>query len=330
MTNKEFESLGEKFNHGDCTDQELVVLKKLAEDNLNFEDCSTLENFNLEERAVWNRLNVRLKAEVGNDFIFKYHWLAASLVASLLIFFCFYAFEDFIKGTEYSSTPTKGVETKNNANSQQKITLPDGSQVLLGKNARIVIAENFGIKTRTVYLTGEAFFNVTKNEKNPFLVHVDNLITEVIGTSFKISKPNADKLIEVSVKSGKVSVYSQDQKSGKKLNGVILTPNQKAIFNMNSKTINETIVDVPLILLTNIRNSDFVFNDADLKGVFMKIQQVYGIEIILINSNINHCVFTGDLNGLDIFKQLEFICSSINANYEVRGSSVFINGEGCK
>jgi hypothetical protein len=212
----------------------------------------------------------------------------------------------------------------------QKITLPDGSHVLLGKNANIIVAENFGVKTRTVYLTGEAFFTVTKNEKIPFFVHVDNLITEVIGTSFKISKPSSDKLIEVSVKTGKVSVYTHDEKSMNKSNGVIITPNQKAVFNLISRTINESVIDVPLVILQNVKKSDFEFDDVSVHEIFKKMQQIYGIEIIQVNSNINRCVFTGDLNGLDMFRQLEFICSSINANYEVRGSSIFINGEGCK
>jgi hypothetical protein len=84
----------------------------------------------------------------------------------------------------------------------------------------------------------------------------------------------------------------------------------------------------PMALL--LRPIKKLFDDANVNLIFNRMQQIYGIEIIKVNSNINQCVFTGDLNGLDMFKQLEFICSSINANYEVRGSSIFINGEGCK
>jgi hypothetical protein len=259
-----------------------------------------------------------------------YYWIASSIAASLLLFFSLFFQWDFTNKLNLASIPRIGVETKNNANSLQKITLPDGSHVLLGKNANIIVAENFGVKTRTVYLTGEAFFTVTKNEKIPFFVHVDNLITEVIGTSFKISKPTSDKKIEVSVKTGKVSVYTHDEKSMNKLNGVIITPNQKAVFNLISRTINESVVDVPLVILQNVKKSDFEFDDVNVNEIFKKMQQIYGIEIIQVNSNINRCVFTGDLNGLDMFRQLEFICSSINANYEVRGSSIFINGDGCK
>lgn len=326
MTNKEFDSLSEKFNQGKCSKEELILLQKSTEDNLKFSDDSNLESSLNAQNKVWDKLNVDNKP-TGKV---KNYWLLSGLAASLLLFLGLSLIWDFNEKVKLSIVPRLGVETKNNANSLQKITLPDGSHVLLGKNAHILVAENFGVKTRTVYLTGEAFFTVTKNEKIPFLVHVDNLITEVIGTSFKISNPTLDQMIEVSVKTGKVSVYTHDQKFSKKSNGVIITPNQKAVFNIMSKTINESIVDVPLVIVNNVKKSDFEFDDIHVNVIFKRMQQIYGIEIIQVNSNINQCVFTGDLNGLDMFKQLEFICSSINANYEVRGSSIFINGEGCK
>ena len=326
MINREFDSLSEKFNQDKCSEDELMFLRKLAHDNLKFQNHSNLESSIEVKNKIWEKLDLGKKT--GRSV--KSYWIASGIAASLLLVFSLFFQWDFNNKLEFASIPRNGVETKNNANSLQKITLPDGSHVLLGKNAHIIVAENFGVKTRTVYLTGEAFFTVTINEKIPFFVHVDNLITEVIGTSFKISNPSSDKLIEVSVKTGKVSVYTHDQKSMNKSNGVIITPNQKAVFNLISRTINESVVDVPLVILQNVKKSDFVYDDVNVNEIFKKMQQIYGIEIIQVNSNINRCVFTGDLNGLDMFKQLEYICSSINANYEVRGSSIFINGEGCK
>ena len=243
MINREFDSLSEKFNQGKCSEEELIFLRKLANDNLKFQNHSNLESSIEVQNKVWDKLD--LGKETGKNI--KYYWIASGIAASLLLVFSLFFQWDFNNKLDFASIPRNGVETKNNANSLQKITLPDGSHVLLGKNANIIVAENFGVKTRTVYLTGEAFFTVTKNEKIPFFVHVDNLITEVIGTSFKISKPSSDKLIEVSVKTGKVSVYTHDEKSMNKSNGVIITPNQKAVFNLISRTINESVVDVPML-----------------------------------------------------------------------------------
>jgi hypothetical protein len=326
MTNKEFDSLSEKFNQGKCSEEELILLRKLSAEHLKFQSNTNLDFSKEAQDRIWKLLDVE-KRPIRK---INYYWLTAGIAASLLLTVSFFMLWELNRKVEFSAIPTHGVETKNNANSLQKITLPDGSHVLLGKNAHILVDENFGVKSRTVYLTGEAFFTVTKNEKIPFFVHVDNLITEVIGTSFKISKPTSDKMIEVSVKTGKVSVYTRDQNSIKKSNGVIITPNQKAVFNIMSRTINESIVDLPQVIVQNVKKSDFEFDDVNVNEIFKKMQEIYGIEIIQVNSNINRCVFTGDLNGLDMFRKLDFICSSINATYEVRGSSIFINGEGCK
>jgi transmembrane sensor len=323
MTNKEFDSLSKKFFLGDCSQEELTILRKIANDNLKFDYDSNFESsYTSSQNNIWIKLNVANK----KDNKIKYYWLTSGLVASMALVFSFW---DLNTITYFSTIPMRKVETQNHTNSLQKINLPDGSHVILGKNASILMEENFGIKTRTVYLTGEAFFTIKKNEKKPFLVHVGKLITEVIGTSFKISNPIDDKLIEVSVKTGKVSVYTQ-RTSCKKTNGVIITPNQKAVYNLATNAINESIVDLPMVTLPTVKKSDFEFDDVNVDKIFKKMQEIYGIEIIQVNSNINQCAFTGDLNGLSMFKQIEFICSSINASYEVRGSSIFINGEGCK
>jgi hypothetical protein len=164
MTNKEFDSLSEKFNQGKCSEEELILLRKLSADHLKFQSNINLDFSKEAQYRIWGLLDVE------KSFIRKnnYYWLASSIATSFILIFSFFMIWNFNSKVEISAIPTHGVETKNNANSLQKITLPDGSHVLLGKNAHILIAENFGVKSRTVYLTGEAFFTVTKNEKIPF------------------------------------------------------------------------------------------------------------------------------------------------------------------
>ena len=88
--------------------------------------------------------------------------------------------------------------------------MPDESTVELAANSRIAYANNFdSAGTRDVYLSGEAFFKVTKNPCRPFRVFANEIVTKVLGTSFSVRSFEKDTVIQVTVRTGKVSVYSQ-------------------------------------------------------------------------------------------------------------------------
>jgi hypothetical protein len=223
------------------------------------------------------------------------------------------------------------METQNNANTNQTLTLPDGSKVVLEKNSSIIVSEDFGKVNRTVLLKGKAFFKVVRNEKKPFLVRMGNLITEVLGTSFKVGSDNQNKSIEVAVISGKVSVYATSKNGiSKKLNGVVLTSNLKAVYNTENQTIQESIVETPQLLLPNLKKSDFIFDEIQFGDLRDRFKLFYGVDIIFVNKEIEKCLFKGDLSGLDLFEQLDVAFLSIKARYEVRGSTIFVNGKSCK
>ena len=61
-----------------------------------------------------------------------------------------------------------------------------------------------------------------------------------------------------------------------------------------------------------------------------RLKLFYGVDIIFVNREIEKCLFTGDLRGLDLFEQLDVAFLSIKARYEVRGSTIFVNGKSCK
>jgi hypothetical protein len=225
----------------------------------------------------------------------------------------------------------RGLETKNNANTNQKFTFPDGSTVILEKNSSIIVSEDFGKVNRTVLLKGRGLFKVVRNEKKPFLVRMGNLVTEVLGTSFKVGADNQSKSIEVEVISGKVSVYASSNNGiSKKLNGVLLTPNLKAVYNTENQTIQESIVEKPRLLVPNLQKVDFIFDEIQFGELRDRFKLFYGVDIIFVNKEIEKCLFTGDLGGLDLYKQLDVACTSINAKYELRGATIFINGKSCK
>lgn len=334
MSKEKYQALLVKYLNGECTDEERALLDQWYE-SLADATHSQPETPNPSQKAAlleknWEALQAKTQADApkGRGSNLWWRWFAAASVL-LLAGAAYYWFKpNSPSSTLAESAPPLEIR-HNNSPQTQTINLPDGSKVYLEPNARLVLDTDFGQQTRGVQLEGEAFFEVARNPKVPFLVRSGNLVTEVLGTSFRI-KPQLDqKTIEVSVSTGRVSVYAQENPKTQKLNGVILTPNQKVIFDTSSKTIRQGIVDQPRVIAEDLQAANFKFDESSLENVTKILQRAYGVEIVIVNSAIRQCAFTGDLNGLRLQDQLNFVCGSINAEFEIRGSSIFILGSGC-
>ena len=125
------------------------------------------------------------------------------------------------KGTEQFAyravTPSKHlIESVNTSGKTIRLKLPDESIVELAPDSRIGYPNDFdSSNTRDVYLSGEAFFKVTKNPARPFRVFANEIVTKVLGTNFSVRSFEKDTIIQVTVRTGKVSVYSQVHESKK-------------------------------------------------------------------------------------------------------------------
>ena len=329
MTKQEFNLLSNKYLQGLCSGEEELLLlewsKKL--DNENQLTISSSEKEEIRTR-IWKNVHATISV--------KKHSIVAKIAASFLIgiaacfFIVFFVDIKSLIVSPNKSTNLDGMEMKNMSLIDQKILLKDGSLVILKPQSSINYGKDFNIKKREVFLIGQAFFKVKRNVTKPFVVHSGDLNAEVLGTSFWVKSNARNNQIEVSVTSGKVSVYSNKVSDNNNLNGVILTRNQKVVFDIVSKTINPTIVDNPLPILTpDFSKVQLVFQATPLQSVLSTMSKHYGVEIILTNPKSNDCQITADLNGLPMFTQLDLICKSIAATYEKRGTVIFITGEGC-
>lgn len=273
-----------------------------------------------------------------------------SLAAAVLLLIVTGAGILFVSRTRHSPVPeyasrmlTGSINQKKNlTDSTQKILLQDGSEVSLDPGAALTFPEHFKSNKREVYLEGNAFFSVSRNSRQPFYVYHKNIVTHVLGTSFYIATlPNSNN-VEVSVKTGKVEVYENHEATapGSKTNGVILTPNQKVVYNPKLKNFEATaLVNMPLPVNTlpeehvaNIKskyNASFIYEEKPLYSIIKDIEKTYAIAVELENENIGSCLFTGDISMADLFKKLELLCLSLNASYEVRGTQILIKGKGC-
>lgn len=332
MSQYDFDIILKKYLSGQHSPEEEKFINDYFENN-NLNESAVYET---EKEIIGKRIKEKLFANtIGTPLLVRLRpWFITAAASVLILLGCWY----FLEKTDYSNTiftpeiaAERGViEIKNTSDKTQRIPLEDGSIVVLKKNSSISFPEHFGRKNRLVYLKGEAFFQIKRNPSKPFIVSTGNLVTKVLGTSFTVKSYEKSGTVEVQVKTGRVSVYETADKKSVNRNGVILTPNQKIVFDKTTKKMELSIVENPAIIIPVAAvDHVFSFSEMPVKNVFSLLEKSYGIDIVLENDVMDACLFTGDLNGLPLFDQMDLICKSVNVSYERRGTALFVQGAGC-
>ncbi|MGM9507256.1 FecR family protein [Larkinella sp. GY13] len=210
------------------------------------------------------------------------------------------------------------------------VTLPDGSRVTLSENSRISYSTRFDRETaREVFLTGEAFFEVTKNPKRPFLVYTDGLVTRVVGTSFTVR--SADAKVSVRVRSGQVAVYRMREadKKARSEEQILLTPNQQATFLEKENRLTRSVVENPAPLQKDLPINEFQFDNTPISSVFALLERTYGLPIVYDKTALHNCYLTVPMSNEPFFTKLDIVCRTIGATYQVYDTQIVITGPGC-
>jgi transmembrane sensor len=231
-----------------------------------------------------------------------------------------------VNGQNGSQLVAKTTDTR------QKITLPDGSTVTLEGNSRLDMDKDFNNTTRTVYLTGEAFFEVAKNRDKPFIVHTGNLVTKVLGTSFRIKALDKAEDVTVNVLTGRVSVFANKKNPQKdpETDGLVLTPNQKMVFMKAEERLKRTLVEAPVVVIPQEDLRKMVFEEAPVKDIFKAIEKAYGVEVVVDEEQLENCALTMTMQNETLFDKLTIICKIIGTTYKVVDAQVIIEGKACQ
>ena len=224
-------------------------------------------------------------------------------------------------------------EQVNNSGAKKLIQLPDGSHVYLEDKSTLTWHAGFAGK-REVYLSGDAFFEVTKDASRPFVVYTQHVITRVLGTSFRVKAWQQDTAAVVAVKTGKVSVYKREQfiASGnlsKEVSGIMVTPNQQVVYNDVQHELRKAIVEKPLPV-TEPGSRAFTFEATPIPRVFKQLQDAYGIAIVYDEDILAGCSLSAVMGEEPFYDKLNLICKAINASYEIIDGNIIITAKGCR
>ncbi len=183
------------------------------------------------------------------------------------------------------------------AENRTEVILPDGSLVHLNSHSSLTYPEKFN-RNRYVSLSGEGFFEVTKDPKRPFKVDILELASvEVLGTSFNVNGSNTKKTVNVQVVEGKVS-FSANKKDG---SGTILVMNEQAELREGEILKN----DRPDRNFLSWKTGIIYFEQENISRVLDVLNTYYSREIILNEDVDKDLVFTSTINNQELEDVLE-------------------------
>ncbi|GAB3794526.1 FecR family protein [Spirosoma humi] len=223
---------------------------------------------------------------------------------------------------------SKRVDQTNQSGKPLRIALTDGSAITLQPGSQVQYPEPFAADRREVRLVGQAFFDVTKNPKRPFLVYANGLVTKVLGTSFTIVAHAGKPTAEVVVRTGRVAVYRQAEPHPT-VSDMVLIPNEKATFFRAESRIVKSLADYPVVIRPQAIKTHFVFDNTPVARVFKELDDVYGVAISFDANALANCTLTANLANQSLPDQLNMICLSIGATYQTNGTRIRISGRGC-
>lgn len=206
---------------------------------------------------------------------------------------------------------------------KKEITLKDGTTVFLNSGSSVFVSSDFGVKNRTVKLTGEAFFHVHRDVTKPFIIHTGKIATTVLGTSFDINAYPEDDHVKVTVATGKVKVEGTDSAGHPHIFAKSLIHNQALVYNKirDTHTIKLSNADS----ISSWRSNHLIFDNASYPEIARTLSRWYGMDVEIGRSAGNAKRYTLSFHNEPVDKVLNVLSNLTGMTYTLEGKKVIIN-----
>ncbi|MEQ7801509.1 FecR domain-containing protein [Pedobacter sp. ASV1-7] len=193
---------------------------------------------------------------------------------------------------------------------QYQVLLPDGTQVWLNASSSIKFPTYFSAKQRNVTLTGEAYFEVSKDKTKSFVVNVDEMSVEVLGTHFDVMAYKDEESINTTLLEGSVKVTKNNESR-------ILKPGQQAKVKGGIQVV-EAAADV-----LAWKNGLTSFIDADIRTIMRQVARWYDVEV-KYEGDIPRRLFTGEISRKANLSELIKIIKLSNIQLKLEGNVITV------
>lgn len=244
------------------------------------------------------------------------HWLKIAAVLFIPLVFSFLLLFQIKVGKDIKPPAEVTIETP--AGVKRTLLLPDGSKVVLNSKSSIKYLESFTEHKREIILSGEAFFEVSKDTLRPFIVHSGSITTTALGTSFNIKYLPSNGMTEIALATGIVQISSDSLKIER------LKPGEGLQYDMKTGSFRTNIYDVHEALAW--KEGILYFKKAGINQVVQRLEDWYGVDINLSRNTDNKRFHNWTYTGMFKDQSLENVLTGISFvkdfTYEIKGKKV--------
>ena len=207
--------------------------------------------------------------------------------------------------------------------SKTRLYLPDGTLVWLNAGSTITYSQGFGVEERKLKLSGEGYFEVTRNKQLPFEITTKELQLKVLGTKFNFRNYPEDEEVSVSLLEGKVCLRNYLKNDAL----CYLEPDQKAILN---KKNGKLMVSASEARYTAEWTNGFLFFDEELlPDIIKELERSYNVKIHLEDNSLETFRFYGNFVRKEqtIQEILEMLASTGKLEYRINERDIYLSAK---
>lgn len=347
MDNEEVKLLLVKYITGEATEQELEQVKQWISAHPENEQYfaqlyETWHNMLYLQPAVvnkdhaYNKLSADIEPKQPSRYARLITWGKAAAAIAL------FAAVTATLYNRYSKNVESVRQIAVNPGAIKKIVLSDGTQVWLNAGSKLNYTADFGKTTRTVYLEGEAFFDIAPGKKEiPFIVNTKNYTIRDIGTKFNLKAYASDPFFETTVVKGEVSVEGNVDNNTHEMSRIYVKPRQVLRIYYHPKKENYSYTSPEPKSLNEIQVSEIdsaklnrydgwkenllVFDGTTLSEIAKVLERRYNVTINMTDAELSGIRYSGSFKNIpSIEKVLAIIKANTAIDYSVNGNTVNI------
>ncbi|MCW0481308.1 FecR family protein [Gaoshiqia sediminis] len=294
-------------------DKEFIVKKSLYGSLSEFVEGELNDGRMGDFNKIWRKIELRQQVKsVGFKKQYIY-WAAAILVIGMLL-------GNLIDIKNPKIQDLNWYTAKAPRGSVAETILPDGTIIYLNAGSEIKYPSIGNSTIREVYLTGEAWFDVTKSTDRPFIVHTDFYDVKVTGTEFNVKSYPDDHEIITTLEEGSVQIEST--RNFKIEKSIKLEPGEQLVYHKQNKSLHLNRVKPEIY--SSWKDNSLIFINMNLGELITLLERKYGVDIVVADESILNYHYDGTIKNETIIEVLTILQKTLPIDYVIEDQVVRI------